>query len=184
MTVRPTPQQVEWQESELSMFFHFGMNTFTNREWGTGAERPEQFDPVALDCRQWVAAAKDAGFRYLILTAKHHDGFCLWPSAHTEHSVKNSPFRNGKGDLVREFADAVHGAGLKLGLYVSPWDRNAPMYGDSTAYNRYYRAQLTELLTQYGEVGEVWFDGANGEGPNGRRQVYDWPAFYATIRKY
>jgi alpha-L-fucosidase len=183
MTVRPTPQQVAWQEAELTMFLHFGMNTFTDREWGEGNEDPKRFDPKALDARQWATVAKEAGFKYLILTAKHHDGFCLWPSKYTDHSVKSSPFKGGKGDVVREFADACRGAGLKMGLYLSPWDRHEPSYGDSPAYNRHYVAQLTELLTQYGDVAEVWFDGANGEGPNGKRQEYDWPAFYGTIRK-
>jgi alpha-L-fucosidase len=183
MTVQPTPQQVAWQEAELTVFLHFGMNTFTDREWGEGNEDPKRFDPTALDARQWANVAKEAGFKYLILTAKHHDGFCLWPSKYTEHSVKNSPYKGGKGDIVREFADACRGAGLKMGLYLSPWDRHEPTYGDSPSYNRHYVAQLTELLTQYGEVAEVWFDGANGEGPNGKKQEYDWPAFYGTIRK-
>jgi len=183
MTVRPTPQQVAWQEAELTMFLQFGMNTFTDREWGEGNEDPKQFDPKALDARQWATVAKEAGFKYVILTAKHHDGFCLWPSQYTEHSVKNSPYKGGKGDVVREFADACRASGLKMGLYLSPWDRHEPSYGDSPAYNRHYVAQLTELLTQYGDVAEVWFDGANGEGPNGKKQEYDWPAFYGTIRK-
>ncbi len=184
MIVTPTPQQVAWQEAELSLFLHFGVNTFTDREWGEGNEDPRLFHPTELDARQWTQTAKEAGFRYVILTAKHHDGFCLWPSRYTEHSVKNSPWRDGKGDVVREFADACREAGLKMGLYLSPWDRNAPSYGDSPAYNQYYIHQLTELLTHYGEVAEVWFDGACGEGPNGKRQEYDWQGFYATIRKH
>jgi alpha-L-fucosidase len=181
--VTPTPQQLAWQDAELTMFLHFGMNTFTDREWGEGNEDPKLFNPTELDARQWVRVAKEAGFKYLILTAKHHDGFCLWPSRYTEHSVKNSPWRDGKGDVVREFADACREARLKMGLYLSPWDRHEPTYGDSPAYNRHYIHQLTELLTQYGEVAEVWFDGANGEGPNGKKQEYDWQAFYGTIRK-
>jgi alpha-L-fucosidase len=181
--VRPTKEQLEWQEAELSMFLHFGVNTFTNREWGEGSEDPRGFNPTNLDPAQWIAVAKDAGFRYLIMTAKHHDGFCLWPSRYTEHSVKASPWRGGKGDVVAEFARAVHSAGLKLGFYLSPWDRHERTYGDSPAYNRHFVNQLTELLTQYGEVAEVWFDGACGEGPNGKRQEYDWPAYYETIRK-
>jgi alpha-L-fucosidase len=180
---RPTPQQRAWQEAELALFLHFGVNTFTDREWGDGREDPRIFNPAALDARQWVRVAREAGFRYLILTAKHHDGFCLWPSRYTEHSVKNSPWRGGKGDVVREFADACREAGVRMGLYLSPWDRNAPSYGDSPAYNRFYVNQLTELLTQYGEVAEVWFDGACGEGPNGKKQEYDWQSYYATIRR-
>lgn len=181
--VLPTPQQRAWQEAELSMFLHFGVNTFTNREWGTGKESPQIFQPAALDAEQWVSVAKEAGFKYIILTAKHHDGFCLWQSQHTEHSVKNSPWRNGKGDVVGEFAKACHSAGLKMGLYLSPWDMHEPTYGDSPTYNKHYIQQLTELLTRYGEVAEVWFDGANGEGPNGKKQEYDWQGFYGTIRK-
>lgn len=181
--VKPTPQQLAWQEAELTMFLHFGMNTFTDREWGEGNEDPRLFNPTRLDTRQWVRVAKDAGFRYMILTAKHHDGFCLWPSRYTEHSVKNSPWRDGKGDVVREFADACHAAGMRMGLYVSPWDRHEPSYGDSPRYNEHFRNQLTELLTQYGPVAEVWFDGACGEGPNGKRQEYDWQSYYAVIRR-
>jgi alpha-L-fucosidase len=180
----PSPQQLDWQEAGLSLFLHFGMNTFTNREWGEGTESPALFQPTDLDCRQWARTAAEAGFRYAILTAKHHDGFCLWPSRYTEHSVKNSPWRNGKGDVMREFADACREARLKLGFYLSPWDRHEPTYGDSPAYNRHFVNQLTELLTQYGEVAEVWFDGANGEGPNGKRQEYDWHAYFETIRKH
>lgn len=180
----PTKQQLAWQRQELVMFVHFTVNTFTDREWGEGTENPAIFNPTALDTRQWVAAAKSAGFKSVILTAKHHDGFCLWPSRYTEHSVKSSPWRDGKGDLVREFVDACHEAGLKPGLYLSPWDRHEPTYGDSPRYNEYYLNQLTELLTQYGPICEVWFDGACGEGPNGRRQEYDWQAFWGTVRKH
>ena len=159
------------------------MNTFTGREWGDGTENPEWFNPTELDCEQWVLALKDGGFKYAILTAKHHDGFCLWPTATTEHSVKNSPWRDGKGDLVREFSEACKKHGLKFGVYLSPWDRNAECYGDSPAYNKLFIDQLTELLTNYGEVYEVWFDGACAEGPNGKRQVYDWQAYLETIHK-
>ncbi|GAB4469011.1 MAG: hypothetical protein OHK0029_41550 [Armatimonadaceae bacterium] len=182
--VKPSAEQVAWQEAELTLFLHFGVNTFTDREWGDGKEDPRIFNPVSLDARQWTRVAKEAGFKYVILTAKHHDGFCLWQSEHTSHSVKSSPWKNGKGDVVREFADVCRADGLKVGLYLSPWDRNAPMYGDSPAYNRYYVAQLTELLTRYGMVSEVWFDGANGEGPNGKKQEYDWQEFYRTIRRH
>ena len=165
------------------MFLHFGVNTFTNREWGDGSENPRVFDPAALDARQWTRTAKAAGFRAVILTAKHHDGFCLWPSRLTDHSVKSGPWRGGQGDVVRELADACRADGLKLGLYLSPWDRHEPGYGDTPRYNDFYAAQLTELLTQYGPVAEVWFDGANGEGPNGRRQQYDWPRVHALVRR-
>ncbi|MDA1191094.1 MAG: alpha-L-fucosidase [Candidatus Poribacteria bacterium] len=184
MLPKPTPQQLAWQEAEMTVFFHFGVNTFTDREWGDGAEDPAIFNPTRLDCRQWVKTAKDAGFTYLILTAKHHDGFCLWQSAHTEHSVKNSPWKGGKGDVVREFAEACDEFGVKKAFYLSPWDRNAPMYGDSPAYNAYFKHQLTELLTQYGKVYEVWFDGACGEGPNGKRQEYDWSGYYGVVRQH
>ena len=165
------------------MFLHFGVNTFTDREWGDGKESPTIFNPARLDARQWARTAKAAGFRALVLTAKHHDGFCLWPSATTRHSVVSSPWRGGTGDVVREFVDACRAEGLKAGLYLSPWDRNHPTYGDSPAYNDVYAAQLTELLTRYGDIAEVWFDGANGEGPNGRRQVYDWPRVFGLVRR-
>jgi alpha-L-fucosidase len=180
---KPTPQQLAWQEAELTMFLHFGINTFTDREWGDGKEDPRLFNPSQLDASQWVHIAKEAGFKFMILTAKHHDGFCLWPSRCTDHSVKHSPWKRGKGDVVREFADACHSAGMKLGLYLSPWDRHEPRYGDSPAYNQFFMHQLTELLTGYGDVAEVWFDGACGEGPNGKKQEYDWPGYYALIRK-
>ncbi|MBL0889473.1 MAG: alpha-L-fucosidase, partial [Gemmatimonadaceae bacterium] len=180
---RPTRAQLDWQRDELALFCHFGVNTFSNREWGDGREDPSIFNPTALDCREWTRAAKACGAKALILTAKHHDGFCLWPTATTNHSVKSSPFRNGTGDLVREFVDACRADGLRPGLYLSPWDRNHPAYGDSPRYNDVYRAQLTELLTRYGSIHEVWFDGANGEGPNGKRQQYDWPATWSLVRR-
>ena len=177
----PTPEQRTWQEGELTMFCHFGVNTFTDREWGEGTEDPAIFNPAKLDCRQWARAAKGAGFKLMILTAKHHDGFCLWPSRFTDHSVKRAAWKNGAGDVVREFTDACRIEGLRVGLYLSPWDRHERSYG-TDAYNTHFTNQLTELLTQYGNVDEVWFDGACGEGPNGKRQVYDWKSFYATIR--
>ncbi len=179
----PSPAQLAWQKDELAIFVHFGINTFTDREWGTGREDPNLFAPARLDARQWTRTAKAAGFRALILTAKHHDGFCLWPTKTTTHSVASSPWRDGRGDLVREFVDACRADGLKPGLYLSPWDRHEPTYGDSPRYNDLYIAQLTELLTQYGPIHEVWFDGANGEGPNGKRQQYDWPRVWGTVRR-
>jgi alpha-L-fucosidase len=180
---RPSAAQLTWQRDELALFLHFGVNTFTDREWGDGSESPSIFNPDALDCTQWAQAARAVGAKALILTAKHHDGFCLWPTETTRHSVSSSPFRGGRGDLVREFTDACRAAGLRAGLYLSPWDRNHPTYGDSPTYNAVYRAQLTELLTRYGPIHEVWFDGANGEGPNGKRQVYDWPTTWALVRQ-
>jgi alpha-L-fucosidase len=179
----PSPAQLTWQRDELAMFLHFGVNTFTNREWGDGKEDPSIFAPSRLDARQWARTARAAGYRAMILTAKHHDGFCLWPSKTTTHTVARSPWRGGRGDVVREFVDACREHGLRAGVYLSPWDRNSPAYGDSPRYNDLYCDQLTELLTQYGPLSEVWFDGANGEGPNGRRQVYDWRRVWARVRK-
>lgn len=179
----PTRAQLEWQRDELALFLHFGVNTFTDREWGDGKEAPAIFNPTRLDARQWARTARAAGFKAMILTAKHHDGFCLWPTATTRHSVASSPFRGGDGDVVRELVDACRAEALRVGLYLSPWDRNAPVYGDSPRYNDFYIAQLTELLTRYGDIAEVWFDGANGEGPNGKKQAYDWPRIWSTVRR-
>ncbi len=181
--VVPSPEQVAWQRMEFIGFIHFGINTFTNREWGNGKEDPKLFQPTAFDARQWVRVAKDAGIKMLIVTAKHHDGFCLWPTKTTEHCVRNSPWRDGKGDIVGDVAKACREGGLEFGFYLSPWDRNNPHYGDSPAYNKIFKDQLRELLTHYGEIGEVWFDGACGEGPSGKKQVYDWRGYYRVVRE-
>jgi alpha-L-fucosidase len=180
--VTPSARQLRWQQLELTAFFHFGVNTYTDREWGTGKESSSIFNPELFDAEQWIKTVKAAGFKQVIITAKHHDGFCLWPSKYTEHSVKNSPWKNGKGDVVKEVAAACRKYGVGFGVYLSPWDMHAPMYG-TDAYNDFFVNQLTELLTQYGRVDEVWFDGANGEGPNGKKQVYDFNRWYAVIRK-
>ena len=179
--VVPSPQQLEWQQMELTAFLHFGINTFTGNEWGSGQDDPNLFNPTELDCEQWVRTLKEGGFKMAIITAKHHDGFCLWQTATTDYSVKNITWRNGKGDVVRELRDACEKYGIKFGVYLSPWDRNAECYGDSPAYNKFFIEQLTELLTNYGEVHEVWFDGACAEGPNGRKQEYDWESILRTI---
>ncbi|WP_339239069.1 alpha-L-fucosidase [Paenibacillus sp. FSL R5-0517] len=181
--VSPSERQLRWQEMEFYAFIHFTVNTFTDREWGTGQEDPLIFNPSELSAAQWVQACKAAGMKGLILTCKHHDGFCLWPSEFTAHTVAASPWRNGAGDLVQEVADACREGGLKFGVYLSPWDRHEESYGDSERYNQFFLHQLRELLTNYGDIFCVWFDGACGEGPNGKRQIYDWDAYYALIRE-
>lgn len=180
----PSKRHLAWHELDYYAFVHFNMNTFTGREWGEGDEDEALFSPTALDCRQWARVVKDAGMEAIILTAKHHDGFCLWQTRLTDHSVKKSPWKDGKGDVLKELSDACREYGLRFGVYLSPWDRNQPCYGDSPRYNDYFVAQLEEVLTGYGEIFEVWFDGACGEGPNGKKQEYDWPRYIATVRKH
>ena len=172
----PNERQMEWYGRERTIFFHFGMNTFTGKEWGDGTESPATFNPSELSCEQWVKAIKDGGFTTAILTAKHHDGFCLWPTKYTEHSVKNSPYKNGQGDVVREFVDACEKHGIKAGIYLSPWDRHEKTWG-SVDYNDFYVGQLTELLTNYGKIWECWWDGAGST-----EAVYDWERWAKTGR--
>lgn len=178
----PSDAQVEWQKMEYNMFVHFGPNTFTSAEWGDGTESADIFAPEALDCRQWAATAKAAGMKGIIITAKHHDGFCLWPNPVSQHTVAQSSWRDGKGDVLNELSEACKEYGLEFGIYISPWDRNDPHYG-SDAYNDVFVKTLEHALGSYGEVFEQWFDGACGEGPNGKKQTYDWPLFYSTVYK-
>jgi alpha-L-fucosidase len=179
----PSAKQLAWSELEYYGFIHFNMNTFTNVEWGEGKESPTSFNPSALDCNQWARIAKKAGMKGLILTAKHHDGFALYPSKYTTHSVAKSPWKNGKGDVVKDLSEACKKYGLKLGIYLSPWDRFHPAYGTDD-YNQVYAKMQEELLTNYGPIFEFWYDGANGEGPNGKKQVYDWNLFHSMVNKY
>ena len=175
----PSKAQIAWQNLDLGVFCHFGLNTFCDQEWGEGNDSPELFNPKELDAAQWVKLAKDAGFKYFVLTAKHHDGFCLWPTATTDYSVKSSPWKNGQGDLVRECADACEKEGMHFGIYLSPWDRHEPCYEDMEAYDDFYSKQLTELLTQYGPIMEVWFDGAGSEG-----RVYNWERIVGIVKQH
>lgn len=172
----PNERQIEWYGRGRTIFFHFGMNTFTGREWGDGTESPTLFNPTELNVEQWVKAIKDGGFTTAILTAKHHDGFCLWQTKYTEHSVKNSPYKNGQGDIVREFTDACRKHGIKAGIYLSPWDRHEKTWGKDE-YNDFYVGQLTELLTNYGKIWECWWDGAGST-----EAVYDWERWANTVR--
>lgn len=173
----PTPQQLAWHEMEMGLFCHFGVNTFLDQEWGDGSESPDVFQPSELNPRQWVQIARACGMKYLVFTAKHHDGFCLFPSAYTTHSVASSSWRQGKGDVVREVAEACHEQGLMFGVYLSPWDRHEPSYSEPSRYDEYYKNQLRELLTRYGAVGEVWLDGAGSAG-----HTYDWEGYFALVR--
>ena len=176
----PSERQIKFQQLEFYAFIHFTVNTFTDKEWGDGTESPEIFNPTKLDSEQWVKTVKSAGMRGLILTCKHHDGFCLWDCKYTKHTIMNSPY--GK-DIVKETAKACKKHGIKFGVYLSPWDRNCHLYGQGKAYDDYFVNQLTELLTGYGDVFSVWFDGACGEGPNGKKQYYDWERYYSVIRE-
>ncbi len=178
----PSARQLALQKMEFYAFVHFTVNTFTDREWGDGTEDPAVFNPTALNPDQWVESIREAGMKGLILTCKHHDGFCLWPSACTSHSVASSPWKNGRGDVVRETAEACRRGGIRFGVYLSPWDRNQPLYGEGKPYDDYFVHQLTELLTGYGDICSVWFDGACGEGPTGRKQHYDWERYYRVVR--
>jgi alpha-L-fucosidase len=178
----PNAKQLAWQNKPFYLFMHFGPNTFTDLEWGNGSEREEVFNPVALDCRQWCRIAKAAGATGIVITAKHHDGFCLWPSAYSHHTVAQSSWRNGKGDVLKELSAACREYGLSMGVYLSPWDRNHPAYG-TPAYNEVFINMMIEVVRNYGPFFEFWWDGANGEGPNGKRMMYDWHGFESTIRR-
>ncbi|MBN8698120.1 MAG: alpha-L-fucosidase [Chitinophagales bacterium] len=178
----PTPQQLAWHEMEFYLFMHFGPNTFTNLEWGHGTEKEEIFNPTGLDCEQWCRIAKASGATGIIITAKHHDGFCLWPSKYSTHTVRESKWKNGKGDVLKELSAACKKYGLRFGVYISPWDRNHPDYG-TEKYNDVFVNMMKELFTNYGPIWELWWDGANGEGPNGKKQVYDWKRFEKTVRE-
>jgi alpha-L-fucosidase len=177
----PSAKQVEWQDKEFYLFAHFGPNTFTGLELGKGTEHEDVFNPTALDCRQWCRIAKAAGAKGIILTAKHHDGFCLWPSKYSEHTIAKSKWRNGKGDVLRELSNACREYGLQLGIYLSPWDRNHPQYG-KPGYNEVFINMMKEIVHRYGPVFEFWWDGANGEGPHGKKMKYDWTGFKRTLK--
>ncbi len=188
----PSENQLEWHNMEYYAFIHFNMNTFTNMEWGNGSEKPTQFNPTELDVKQWAKTIREAGMKGVIITAKHHDGFCLWPSKYTEHSIKNSPWKGGKGDILEDLSEACKEHGLKMGLYLSPWDRNHAEYG-KPEYVTYFHNQLRELLTNYGDIFEVWFDGANGGsgyygGANETRKIdnktyYQWDKAIDIVRE-
>lgn len=178
----PTDEQQDWHALEFYLFVHFGPNTFTGLEWGKGNEKTEIFNPSQLDCRQWARIAKESGAEGIIITAKHHDGFCLWPSKYSTHTVAQSNWKNGKGDVLKDLSEACKEYGIKMGVYLSPWDRNHPDYG-TEAYNEVFVNMMKEVVENYGPFFEFWWDGANGEGPNGRKQVYDWPLYIKTLRE-
>ena len=180
--VLPTEAQVEWQKMEYNLFMHFGPNTFTGAEWGSGQEKAELFNPTAMDCGQWASIAKAAGMKGIIITAKHHDGFCLWPNPVSRHTVAQSSWRDGKGDVLKDLSEACDEYDLGFGVYISPWDRNDPHYG-TDEYNDVFVKTLESALGNYGHVFEQWFDRACGEGPNGKQQIYDWPLFNSTVLK-
>ena len=177
--LKPTPQQTEWQDLEFGVILHFGTNTFLDREWGDGTASPRVFNPTQFNPDQWMKAIRASGAKYVVMVAKHHDGFCLWPTGQTDYSVKSSPWKNGQGDAVREVAEAARANGLKFGVYLSPWDRHDPRYKDPVAYDAYYRAELEELAQHYGELVEFWLDGAGSGG-----RTYDFPRIIETLRTY
>lgn len=178
----PSKKQLDWHETEYYLFMHFGPNTFTGKEWGEGTEPEDIFNPANLDCRQWCRMAKQSGAKGIIITAKHHDGFCLWPSKYSKHTVRESKWKNGKGDVLKELSQACKEFGLKFGVYLSPWDRNHPDYG-TPKYNDVFVNMMKEIFQNYGPIWELWWDGANGEGPNGKKQVYDWKRFENTVKQ-
>jgi alpha-L-fucosidase len=177
--IKPAPQQTQWQDMEFGVILHFGTNTFLDREWGDGTANPKVFNPKQFDPEQWMTAIQASGARYVVMVAKHHDGFCLWPTDQTDYSIKQSPWKDGKGDMVAEVAAAARRHGLKFGVYLSPWDRHEPKYKDPAAYDRYYLAELEELSTRYGDLVEFWLDGAGSAG-----RTYDFPKIIETLRTY
>jgi len=177
--LKPTPQQTEWQDLEFGVILHFGTNTFLDREWGDGTASPKVFNPTQFDPDQWMKAIKASGAKYVVLVAKHHDGFCLWPTAQTDYSIKQSPWKDGKGDMVGDVAKAARANGLQFGIYLSPWDRHEPKYSDSAAYDKYYNAELEELASHYGDLVEFWLDGAGSAG-----HVYNFSKIIETLRTY